>query len=148
MKQLFTTISDHLKNSVPELKWIDADYGQTDNAELRAALAFPTVLIRIVITPDEQGGGGQYKKAGVTVRAVFNPSGMRTSANAPAAARETALSYINIADKIYLALQGAEIGEYTAPECTYQEQENRTDGLLVVRFTFEISFWDFRAVDE
>lgn len=147
MKQLFITISDHLKNSVPELKWIDADYGQADNYELRAALAFPTALIRTTITPEEQGGGGQLLRANITLRVVFNPAGLRTSANAPTAVRETALNYINIADKVYIALQGQEIDEYAAFECTAQEQENRSDGLLVVRFSFVTNFWDFRAVD-
>lgn len=51
MKQLFTTISDHIRTALPEIKWIDADYGQINSSTERPAIAFPALLIRSSITP-------------------------------------------------------------------------------------------------
>lgn len=148
MKQLFLTLSNHLKTAVPAIKWIDADYGQADNYELRAALAFPALLIRTAIVPEDIGGGAQQNRATVTLRVVFNPATVRTSVNTPDQVRQSALDYLDTADQVYLAMQGKEIGDYDAFECTSKEQESRSDGLLVVRLTFTTGFWDFRPRDE
>lgn len=147
MKKLFTTISNRLKEQIPEL-WVDADYGQADNFELRPALKFPCALLTVSINPEEVGGGAQSKTAAVQVRFVFNLAGVRTAADAPPEARENSLKYLDIADRGYLALQGWETDDFTAMECTSIAQENRSDGLLAVRFALTTTFYDFRPADQ
>lgn len=147
MKKLFTTISNQLKNKVPELRWIDADYGQADNYEYRASVAFPAALISIGIRAEEQGSGSQLQNASIELKLLFNPATLRTEAHTPDEVREQALQYYDIADKVYLALQGFQTNDYNAFECTSQLQESRNDGLLIIRLSFNTSFWDFRKVD-
>ena len=83
MKQLFLAVSAQLA-TVPAIKWIDMEKGQTDNAELRVALKFPSALIKISFpNPEELGGGNQQVKATVQVRLVFDAVNSRTSKNTP-----------------------------------------------------------------
>ncbi len=147
MKKLFITISERLKSEVPELRWIDADYGQTDNYEYRAKVSFPAVLISVGIKPEEQGGGSQLQNANIELKLLFNPATLRTEAHTADEIREQALQYYDTADKVYLALQGFQTDDYNTFECTSQLQENRSDGLLIVRLSFNTSFWDFRKTD-
>lgn len=144
MKQIFITISDHIRASLPEIKWIDADYGQLDNTQTRAPLAFPALLIRSSIRPEDMGGGSQLMRATVNLRLIFNPATLRTAAHTPEEAREVSLAYLDTADRLYLALQGFENDDYTPFECAAQQQDAPAGGLLIVNYTFQTSFWDFR----
>lgn len=144
MKQLFTTISDRIKSAVPDIKWVDMDYGQADNFELRPALAFPAVLLRLSITPEEVGGSAQLIQATVQARVVFNPAQVRTSSAAPGQVRQAALQYLDTADEVYSCLHGYENPLYAAFEGKSKTQETRSDGLLVISFAFTTYFFDFQ----
>jgi len=144
MKQLFLAVSAQLA-TVPALKWIDMDKGQTDNAELRVALKFPSALIKISFpNPEELGGGNQQVKATVQIRLVFDSVNARTSKNTPDTPLNRSLEYLSTADEVYMALQAYETPTYERFIRTSQEQENRSDGMAIVRLIFTTEFGDYR----
>ena len=144
MKNLFLAVSAKLA-TVAAIKWVDMDKGQTDNIELRAALKFPAALIKISFPgAEELGGGNQQVKATVQVRLVFDAVNGRTSANTPDTPLNRSLEYLSIADDVYMALQAYETATYERFIRTAQEQENRSDGLAIVRLTFSTEFGDYR----
>ena len=144
MKQLFLAVSAQLA-TVPAIKWIDMEKGQTDNAELRVALKFPSALIKISFpNAEELGGGNQQVKATVQIRLVFDAVNARTSKNTPDTPLNRSLEYLTIADEVYMALQAYETPTYERFIRTSQEQENRSDGLAIVRLTFSTEFGDYR----
>ena len=106
LDQLIIDICDHLKASVPELKWIDQDFGQLELFDDRPAVAFPCALI------DFQSANysnlaelAQQGDLTVLVRLGFTPFSSSHAA-APLSVRKKALEYYQIEQKVYIALQG------------------------------------------
>lgn len=144
MKQLFLAISAQILTVAP-IKWIDMDKGQTDNSDLRPGLKYPAALIKISFpNPEELGGGNQQVKANIQVRLVFDAINSRTATGTPDTALNRSLEYLTTTDTVYLALQAFENENYERFIRTSQEQETRSDGLVVIRLTFTTEFGDYR----
>jgi hypothetical protein len=112
--KLFLALSDHIKATVPEVKWIDQDFGQLEQFEYRPAVAFPCVLIDYPLA-NYTGLSELSQLADITVqfRIGFAPFS-QSNAEAPLSVREKALEYYQLEQKLYEAIQGFST-EYTQP---------------------------------
>ena len=140
--RLFMDMCARLQEAVPELAWIDHDWGQ-DQAEVRPMLAYPAALIDFPAT-DYSGLSGlsQWGEATVTVRLFFE-SYDQSSAAAPRESREAAMGFYETEHRAVEALHG-----WMPPGGYCQElvraadsSENRGDiGLRIRRLTFSTAF--------
>lgn len=142
MKELYQLLATELKQ-VAEIRWIDNDFGQLDNNNI--GLKFPAALIKLNSgNKDIDESGSQEKKWTVQIRLAFDGLGSRTSADTPDSVLARSLAWADVADRVYNLLQGAEVGEYNAFECTSEGQETRSDGLVVYRYVFTTDIMVFK----
>lgn len=112
--QLFIDLSEHIKTAVPEIKWIDQDFGQLEQFEYRPAVSFPCVLIDFPLA--NYSNTGELSQMGditVQLRLGFAPFD-KSHASAPLLVREKAVDYYSIEQKIFEAVQGWNTA-YTQP---------------------------------
>ena len=104
--QAFLSLVARIKEQVPEIKWIDQDFGQLENYADRPAVQFPCVLIDF---PDqhfkELGDRDQWGEVTIQFRIGFAAFSSANSA-APLSAQELALQYYEIENKMFVALNG------------------------------------------
>lgn len=107
-KQIYLFISDRLKQRVPDLAWIDYDWGQLNQE--RPPVQFPCALIDIAFNEckdmaAEAGNNEQMVTATVALKLAFEPvAGSQVSA--PDEVREFALKPLDTIEKVHVALQG------------------------------------------
>jgi len=107
-KQIYLSVSARLHALVPDLKWIDYDWGQL-NEEL-PAVAYPCALIDIAY-PDcknlSEGTGAveQMVNATITIKMAFKPLG-DSQITAPEERRANALKPLDTIASLHAALQG------------------------------------------
>jgi hypothetical protein len=112
--QLFLDLCDYLKTAVPELKWIDQDFGQLELFEDRPTVSFPCCLIDFpMATFSNVSGNAQIGDITVQLRMGFAPFD-KSYHLAPDVVRQKALEYYAIEQKVYEKLQGWE-KDYTQP---------------------------------
>ena len=112
--QLFLALSNHIKTNVPEIKWIDQDFGQLEQFEYRPTVNFPCVLIDFPMAQYSQLSElSQLGDVTVQLRMGFAPFS-HSHAAAPTNVREQALEYYQIEQKVFEAVQGFAT-EYTQP---------------------------------
>lgn len=112
--KLFLALSNHIKTQVPEIKWIDQDFGQLEQFEYRPAVNFPCVLIDFIMAQYTQLAElSQHGDVTIRLRLGFAPFSPGNAA-APLNVREKALEYYQIEQKVYEAVQGFAT-EYTQP---------------------------------
>jgi hypothetical protein len=152
--QLFIDISNRLKERVPELKWIDQDFGQLERYKYRAPVSFPAALIDFAqATYEEVSQLEQITDLVITVRLAFAPWS-QSYQDAPLDVKEKALEFYKIEQKVYAALHGwsplppAAWGgteNYTQPfrrmSAASEQREGDEEGLRVrvVTFTTQIN---------
>lgn len=141
-KVFFISITNHIKECVPSIKWIDADEAQFETRE-RPPVAFPACLVDISYPHCETLPGGKQKvKATVELRIAFTLQG-QTNANAPLAVRQRALTRFDILNEVHQALQWWDGGHLFNPlRRTRSIPERRADGLKVYRVTYETEFFE------
>ena len=136
MKTLFLEVTQQLKNT-GIFKFIDMDKGQLDNNQLRPSVVFPCALVKCSFPSfDEYGGGAKNRNGIVRIRIAFEYSAMNTSTLNPEESRLQSLSYIDDAEDVFENFRKFEPGEYTSFEAKEFVQEDRSDGLVVIRMTF------------
>ena len=142
MKELYQLIVAELKK-VPEIKWIDFDYGQLENEKL--GLKFPCGLIKLNSNnKDIDESGSQQKNPTVQLRLAWDALGSRTSADTPESVLSRSLAWSATAKQVYDLFQGNELGDYNAFECTSEGQESRSDGKVVYKYTFNTEIMVFK----
>lgn len=142
MKDFYKSITEQLR-SIAAIKWIDLDSGQLDrdNPELR----FPCSLVRFESSnKDIDEAGSQDKAFTLTLRTAFDAVGSRTAVDTPESILNRSLAYFDSVSDIYNLLQGVDINNYTAFECIYEGQEQRSDGLVVFKQIFKTSKMVFK----
>ncbi len=141
-KEFFLTVTDHIKTSVPQIKWVDADEAQL-NVVGRPPLAFPACLVDISYPHCETiSGGKQRVSARVELRVVFSIQGS-TNAAAPAIVRERSLARFDILEALHKALQWWNGGGLFNPlRRISSTPERRADDLKVYKVVYETEFFD------
>lgn len=112
MKEIVKAIQDRIKSEVPEIKYIDMDYGQLN--EENPPVKYPAVIIDIDGMECEQlQECGDAKLQRVTASIRITLAWLHTSpSNQASPSRNTALKYWDVLGKIHQALQGFTDGEH------------------------------------
>lgn len=141
-KDFFIAITDHIKTSVPQIKWVDADEAQL-NVSVRPPLAFPACLVDISYPQCESlSGGSQRIRARVELRVVFTLQGS-TNAAAPASVRERSLVRFDVLEALHKALQWWNAdGLFNPLRRISSTPERRADDLKVYKMVYETEFFD------
>lgn len=105
LSQLCTGLCTYLKTSVPELVWVDQNFGQLENFEYNAATAFPAALVDLNETQYTSTTGlSQTADLNVQVKIYCAPfNGVQSP---PTNLQEKAAQYYDLEEKIVDALQG------------------------------------------
>ncbi|NJN27165.1 MAG: hypothetical protein HC819_14895 [Cyclobacteriaceae bacterium] len=143
MKELFLAVTAKLK-TITALRWIDEDYGQADNYQLRPAIEFPAALVTVNYDSTEDTGEAidmeQHVRASVQVRLVFETTG-ETNTYAPDTVRQQALARFDIVDQVHEYLQSFDnLGKMAGLTRTSMQSEPRRDGYKVVAIRYVTDF--------
>jgi len=142
-KQIYLVISSRLKILVPDLKWIDYDWGQLNGDQ--PPVAFPCALIEIAYSncSDLAEGAGaveQRVNASVTIKLAFQPLG-DSQVTAPDESRAIALKPLDTIQSIHTALQGWNgEGIFAGLSRRRGSSVNRSDKLKIYNIMYETTF--------
>ncbi|MDR1199042.1 MAG: hypothetical protein LBK94_08560 [Prevotellaceae bacterium] len=104
--KLYLDMQSRIKEAVPEIEWIEQDFGQDVFDEWAPNVAFPAVLIDFPSTVySEIGNVNQSAEATVALRLLFAPFS-QSYEDAPLEVREDALQFFEMENKLVNALQG------------------------------------------
>lgn len=103
---LYLDLQERIKTEVPEIKWIEQDFGQDVFDKWRPNVSFPAVLIDFPdATYENLSGSGQTATVAVTLRLLVAPF-EQSYENAPLTVREGALEYFELENKLIQAIHG------------------------------------------
>jgi hypothetical protein len=163
---LFLDLQARIKNQVPEIQWIEQDFGQDTYDKWRPNVVFPAVLIDFPDANYESiGGTGQIGDVTVSLRLLVAPF-EQSYEDAPIEVRKGALEYFELEHKLVQALHGwmpdaehseiytfdpsfdatfAVSGEYTQPFVrTRISSNNRNDiGLRIRELQFTTAYQEY-----
>lgn len=145
--QLFIELSDFIKAQVPEIKWIDQDFGQLEHFEYRPDVDFPCLLIDFAATSySDMSEGSQIGEVTVMLRLAFNPFSQSYQA-APTDVRQKAVAYYALEQKVFNNVQGW-YNDFTTPfdRIGSDTEQRHQDGLRVRIQTFTTSYEDYSAM--
>jgi hypothetical protein len=144
--QLLLELCDHIKNEVPEVRWVDQDLGQLENYDQRPAVSFPCVLIDFAATTyDDMAENAQIGYPTILVRIGVNPFS-KSNQTAPTEVREKAVAYYDLEQKVHQCLQGWNNEFTNALARRSADTENRNDGLRVRLLTYETTYEDYSCL--
>lgn len=146
---LFLAIQERIKDQVPEIKYIDQNMGQYLNEEFRKNMLFPCLLVDFPVTNfSELQGNNQLGDLTVVVT-LFHDIWNHTNNLAPLAIKQSGLKYLEINQKVFMALQGWSPDFCTEFVRTQKKSQNQNDlGLLVKETTFSSSYEDYSCDDD
>jgi hypothetical protein len=147
--QLYLNLADHLKNTVPEIRWIDQDFGQLERFKYRPEVAFPCALIDFIqATYSNMAELSQIAEVAVNIRLGFAPFSQSYHA-APMDVKERALEYYTIEQRVFEAVQGWH-NQFSQPfvrqSATTEQRDNDEEGLRVRVLTFSTAYEDLSAL--
>lgn len=147
--RLFIDLLKHIKTELPTIPYIEQDLGQLGSEDPRKMLMFPAVLIDFPNTPfSNLQGNNQLGQPTISVTLVFD-NYSQTNNLAPDTIREAGLNYLDVEQKLYMALQGFETDYCEALSRTNASGHNRNDlGLRVRELTFTTTFEDYSRDDD
>ncbi|MCH7400113.1 hypothetical protein MM236_19110 [Belliella sp. DSM 107340] len=131
---------------VPEVKWIDMDFGQLDDFNTRPMVAFPCALIGIdIINAIELGQKKQKCQVLVNVKLAFDYKG-ESAHLAPENVKDRSLAYYAVVKNVYKKLQGQRVG--TTPLKRQRQIETaRPDRIKICELPFSTEFLDVSAAE-
>ncbi|MRN01694.1 hypothetical protein D1Z97_11100 [Riemerella anatipestifer] len=140
MKRLYTKLFELLKE-IPEIKYIDLNFGQI--MEEKPPLAYPAVLIGInIVSTDTFQDIFQQINAEFTLTLVIKAGD--TSSLTEENRREQALAYLDLTEKIYNKLQGYEDNHFDTFTFKSATEQNLRKGLKIVALRYS-SGWKQEA---
>ena len=145
---LFLAIQDRITEKVPEIKYIDQNMCQYLNEDFRKNMLFPCLLIDFPITNfSEMQGNNQLADADIVVT-LFHDIWNNTSSITPLEIKQAGLKYLEIDQKIYMALQGWN-PDFCTPLMRGQNKSHNSNdiGLIVRETQFSSSFEDYSCDD-
>lgn len=143
--KLYLDLSDHIRQAVPEIMWIDMDFGQLERFRYRPGVNFPCVLIDFPqANYSNMAELSQIGDVLVAVRLGFAPFS-QTYQEAPQNIREEGLKYFDLEQKLFEAVQGWN-NEYCQPlsrvSAATEQRDNDEEGLRVRVLTFSTGYED------
>ncbi|MDA6072070.1 hypothetical protein NJT12_20805 [Flavobacterium sp. AC] len=147
--KLFLLLQEHIKTEVPEVMYIEQDLGQLGTDDPRNCMSFPGVLIDFPNTPfSNLQGKNQLANPVISITLVFD-NYSQTWQDAPLDVRKTGLKYLEVEQKIFMAIQNLESDFCEALNRTAATGHNRNDvGLRVRELTFTSEFEDYSCDDD
>lgn len=146
--ELYLQLCEHIKTNVSEVRWIDQDFGQLEEFDLRPEVSFPCVLVDFVDAEfEELSQLSQTGEVLISFRLGFAPF---SSANnlSPTNVKIKALEYYNLEQKLYETIQGFTT-DFTTPLIRKKAtSEKRQDALRVRVLTFSTSYQDDSAIKQ
>ncbi len=150
METIIKNIQEKLHSEVPELKYIDEDWGQLDEYAEHPPVKWPCALIDL---PDIQfsNTGANRRKIpmhrqegnGTISIDVANLKLTNSSHMAPAYQKEQARSIWNVVKKVHQVLQGFRPSEHSGSMIrTSINRLNREDGVQIYRISYHIEVYD------
>ncbi|MEC5393943.1 hypothetical protein [Bergeyella sp. RCAD1439] len=132
MKRLYNKLLELLKE-IPEIKYIDLNFGQI--MEEKPPLAYPAVLIGInIVSTDTFQDIFQQINAEFTLTLVVKAGD--TSSLTEENRREQAMAYLDLSEKIYNKLQGYEDNHFDAFTFQSATEQNLRKGLKTVALRY------------
>ncbi len=144
-KLIYNEVKKVLKDEVPEVKWIDMDYGQLDTTQ-RPAVALPCVLVASSINNTDTlyqntSGYAQNCNTSVTITMAFDPLGATNTA-VPEDVVSKSLQPYDIIDKVHKNLQGLETSSIEPLIRTSQGKKTSRNGLFQYQIKFTTTVLD------
>lgn len=103
---LYLDLQDRIKSEVPEIEWIEQDFGQDVFDKWRPNVAFPAVLIDFPLADYEaEAGSGQFGNVTINLRLLVAPFS-QSYEDAPIEVRQDALEYFELEQKLVSAIHG------------------------------------------
>lgn len=141
---LFLAIQDRIMDQVPEIKYIDQNMGQYLKDEFRNNMLFPCLLIDFPATTFTGLQGDNQLGDTTVIVTLFHDIWNNTNSITPIAIKEAGLKYLEIDQKIFMALQGW-CPDFCTPFTRGQNksQNNNDVGLMVRETYFSFEFEDY-----
>lgn len=142
--KIFLDLQERITSEVPEVKFIDQNIGQYGFDDFKAKALFPCVLIDFPNTTySALQGNIQLGVAAINISLMFDTYS-QTYNIAPTEVKELGLSYLDIEQKIFKALQGWSTDYFTPLIRTDTKSQNRNDiGLRIRDLNFSTEFEDW-----
>jgi hypothetical protein len=145
---LFLAIQDRILDQVPEIKYIDQNLGQYMHEEFRKQILSPTVLIDFPNTDFSELQGNNQFGAVTIVLTLFYDIWDHTNSLTPLYIKEAGLKYLEVNQKLYMALQGWNPDFCEALIRTQSKGHNANEtGFRVKETTFTTQFEDYSCDD-
>ncbi|MDR3226063.1 MAG: hypothetical protein LBT56_00125 [Prevotellaceae bacterium] len=149
--KLYLDLQERIKSAVPEIEWIEQDFGQDIFDEWRPNVAFPAVLIDFPSTTySEIGNINQSAQAAIMLRLLFAPFS-QSYEDAPIEVRQDALQFFEIENKLVNALQGwTPTGAYCQPllRRAAASVNNNRIGLRIRNLSFSTAYLEIFETPE
>jgi hypothetical protein len=143
-EQFILDFQQHVKNKVPEFRYVDENLGQWGDDNFRSAVSFPAILIDFPNTTYQDiGNEGQMGFPTIELTLLFAINSQSYNL-ASLEVREKALLYYRLEQKLVASLKLFE-GDYFTPLVrTSAQSKNKNDlGLRVRELTFTSSFEEY-----
>jgi hypothetical protein len=146
--QLFLDLQERIKTEVPEVEWIEQDFGQDVFDKWRPNVAFPAVLIDFPsATYESMAGESQTADVAVSLRLLVAPF-EQSYEDAPIEVRKGALEFFELEHKLVQAIHGWKPDtDYTQPFVRSRiSSNNRNDlGLRIRELQFTTAYQEYEA---
>ncbi|MES2238875.1 MAG: hypothetical protein V4497_01320 [Bacteroidota bacterium] len=147
--RLFLDLQEQIKTKVPTITYIEQDLGQLGSEDPRKMMSFPGVLIDFPETGfTNLQGKNQLALPTVSIILVMDTYS-QTYHMAPIEVRELGLAYLELEQKLYMAIASWESDYCELLNRTSAKGLNRNDvGLRVRDLTFTTQFEDYSCDDD
>lgn len=148
--QLYLDLQERIKTEVPEIQWIEQDFGQDAYDKWRPNVAFPAVLIDFPSADYESiGGDGQWADVELKIRLMVAPF-EQSYEDAPIEVRKGSLEFFELEHKLTQSIHGwaaenTDGNAYVQPFVRKRiTSNNRNDiGLRIRELHFTTSYQDY-----
>lgn len=146
MKQLLTDIQNRLQAYVPQLAYIDEDWGQMDYYAVGQPVKFPCALINIGTIAYSDQGKGVQTGIGTVIITVADIKLANSSSNAPLLLKQTAWKVYDTIQAIHQVLHGWAGSPFYGPLTRTQVHRRTNDaGINLFDIVFTVSIKDDSA---
>jgi hypothetical protein len=140
--KLFIAIMERIEAEVPEILYIDQDFGQLDGYVTRPGVAFPAAFIDFQNwTYKDTSGGRQMGQGSVVISVAYARHG-NTNNITPKQWREIPLEYYEIEHKLVTKIQGWRAGDIYGPMSRVADRGQNGPAIRRRPVTFQATYED------